>query len=326
MVLDLQNFDHTRPPRSWRELFKFRSFFGAGQRLRVELQPGTDLSRFRLDFTEPYLRDKPVRFDFSLYLFDRGRDDYNEQRVGTTVSFGKRFKRGRLQGWSGEISFRLERVRIDDIDLFASSEIRDDEGSHLLTSTKVALARDRTDNRFLPSTGDRFRISYEQFGVFGGDHGFGKLQAKYQRYRTIKTDILDRKSVLEVRAEAGAIIGDAPVFERFYAGGTGSIRGFDFRGVGPRDGIDDNNIGGDYLLLLGAEYSYPLFGENVRGHVFIDSGTAGTGAFRAAIGTGVRLTVNVFGPVPLEFNLAFPISSGSGDDEQVFSFLVGKLF
>ena len=323
VVLDLQNFDITDRPRSWRELFKFRSFFGAGQRLRVELQPGTNLSRFRLDFTEPYFRDKPVRFDIGLYLFDRGRDDYSEQRVGTTISFGKRFKRGRLQGWSGEISFRLERVRIDDVELFSSREIKNDEGSHLLTSAKVSLARDRTDNRFLPSTGDRFRISYEQFG---GDHGFGKLKAKYQRYQTIKTDVLDRKSVLELRAEAGAIIGDAPIFERFYAGGTGSIRGFDFRGVGPRDGLNGNNIGGDYLLLLGAEYSYPLFGENVRGHVFIDSGTAGTGAYRAAIGTGVRLTINVFGPVPLEFNFAFPISSGSGDDEQVFSFLVGKLF
>ncbi|MEK7756164.1 MAG: BamA/TamA family outer membrane protein, partial [Planctomycetota bacterium] len=124
----------------------------------------------------------------------------------------------------------------------------------------------------------------------------------------------------------GAIVGDAPVFERFYAGGTGSIRGFEFRGIGERDGLDDNNIGGDYLLLMGAEYSYPLYGENLRGHVFLDTGTAGAGAYRAAVGTGVRLTINLFGPLPLEFNLAMPVAKGDGDDEQVFSFLVGGIF
>ena len=326
VILDLKNFDITDRPRSWKELFKFRSFFGGGQRLRVELQPGTDLSRFRIDFTEPFLGDKPTRFDLGAYLFTRGRDGYDEQRVGMTVSFGKRFRRGRLHGWSGELSFRLERVRIEDIDLFAASDIHDDEGSHLLTSAKVTLVRDRTDNRFLPTTGDRFRVSYEQFGIFGGEHGFGKLLAKYQRYKTIKTDLLDRKSVLQLRAEAGTILGDAPIFERFYAGGTGSIRGFDFRGVGPHEGFDDNNVGGDFLLLLGAEYSYPLFGENVRGHVFLDTGTAGTGTYRAAIGTGIRLTINIFGPVPLEFNIAAPISTGSDDETQVFSFLIGRIF
>ena len=326
VVLDLKNFDISDWPRSWKELFKFRSFFGGGQRLRLELQPGTDLSRFRIDFTEPFLGDKPTRFDLGAYFFTRGRDGYNEQRVGATVSFGRRFRRGRLHGWSGELSFRLERVRVEDTDIFAASDIHDDEGSHLLTSAKVTLVRDRTDNRFLPSSGERLRISYEQFGIFGGDHGFGKLLAKYQRYKTIRTDLLDRKSVLQLRAEGGVILGNAPIFERFYAGGTGSIRGFEFRGVGQHEGIDDNNVGGDFLLLLGAEYSYPLFGENLRGHVFLDTGTAGAGTYRASIGTGIRLTINIFGPVPLEFNIAVPMSAGSDDGTQVFSFLIGRIF
>lgn len=326
VILDLQNFDLFDWPRSWEELFRFRSFFGAGQRLRLELQPGGDVNRFRIDFTEPYLLDKPIRFDWSTYLFERGRDGYNERRVGTTISLGKRFERGQLRGWSGELALRLESVNVDDIDLFASGEIRDDEGSNLMTSVKATMVRDRTDSRLLPSSGDRLRIGYEQYGILGGDHVFGKVTARYQWYKTIKTDLLDRKSVLQLRAQGGAIIGNAPVFERFFAGGTGSIRGFEFRGVGERDGIDENNIGGDYLVLLGAEYSYPLYGDNLRGHVFMDTGTVGSGMYRASIGTGVRFTINVLGPVPLEFNLAVPILSDSDDDEQVFSFLVGSLF
>ena len=169
-------------------------------------------------------------------------------------------------------------------------------------------------------------MSYEQFGLFGGDHDFGRLTVRYRWFKTLRTDALDRKSVLRLLAHGGAIVGDAPVFERFYAGGTGTIRGFEYRGVGPREGLDDNNIGGDYLILLGAEYSYPLFGDMVRGHVFMDTGTAGGDAYRVSIGTGIRLTLNILGPVPLEFNLAAPIMSDGDDETQVFSFVIGGLF
>ncbi len=323
LTLDLQNFDLFDTPRSLSELIKLKSFFGGGQRLRIELQPGTTLSRFRVDFTEPYLMNKPIRFDFSVFLFGRGRDGFDENRTGLTVSLNKRFERGRWAGWSGEIAARVEDAKIDDVDLFASKEIRRDEGSNLLAGIKGTLVRDRTDSRYLPTTGDRLRLSFEQVG---GDHVFGKITAGYNWYKTIQTDLLERKSVLRLRAEGGAIIGDAPVIERFYAGGTGTIRGFNFRGVGERDGIDNNNIGGDYMVLLGAEYSYPLFGDNVRGHFFLDTGTVGAGTYRASIGAGVRLTIDLIGPVPLEFNIAIPFSTGTDDEEQIFSFQIGSLF
>ena len=326
VVLDLQNFDLFDPPRNLRELFKFRSFFGGGQRLRIQLEPGADVNRFRIDFTEPYFLDKPLRFDASLYLFERGRDGYTERRGGPLVSFGRRLEQGPLAGWSSELAFGVEAVNVDDVDLFASREIRDDAGSQVLTSVKGTLVRDRTESRYLPTTGDRLRLGYEQFGLLGGDHVFGKLSARYQWYRTLRTDILERKSVLQFHAEGGLMVGDAPVFERFYAGGTGTLRGFAFRGVGEHDGIDDNNIGGDYLVLLGAEYAYPLFGDNLRGHIFVDTGTVGSGSYRASLGTGIRLTIPALGPVPLEFNLAVPVLRGADDDEQVFSFLVGGLF
>lgn len=326
VVLDMQNFDLFDSPRTWAEFFKLRSFFGGGQRLRIELQPGSQVNRFRIDFTEPHLFDKPLRYDLSLFYFERDRDGYNETRVGESSSFGKRFEKGILQGWSGELAFRTEHVKIDDVALFSSSEIRDDKGGNLLEGTKGTLVRDRTDSRFAPSKGDRFRISYEQLGLFGGDHQFGKLAGSYNWYTTLLTDRQERKHTLQLRAESGFIIGNAPVFERYYAGGIGSIRGFEYRGVGERDGIDRNNIGGDYLLLLGSEYSYPLYEDNLRGHIFLDSGTVGSGAFRAAVGTGVRFNLNFLGPLPLEFNLAFPFLSDAEDEEQIFSFAIGGIF
>lgn len=324
VVLNLQNFDLYDWPRSWSELFTPQSFFGGGQHLRLELQPGTEMSWFRIELTEPYLMDKPVRFDLSAYLFQRGRDGYIDRRGGGSVSFGKRFERGRLRGWRGELTLRAEDVTVDDVDLFAAREIREVEGGNLMFSARGALDRDRTDNRFEPSEGDRLQLAYQQYA---GDHTFGKLTAGYTWYKTLHKDLLDRKTVLKLRARGGVIVGDAPVFERFYAGGTGSIRGFAYRGIGERSGIDDNNIGGDFLALLGAEYSFPLVGENVRGLLFVDSGTVDSEAWRAAIGAGVRLTIRVLGRlVPVELGLAVPVSSDAEDEEQVISFQMGALF
>ncbi|MCH7873548.1 MAG: BamA/TamA family outer membrane protein, partial [Planctomycetes bacterium] len=272
IVLDMKNFDLADKPRTWSELLRLRSFFGGGQRLRIELQPGTLVSRYRLDFTEPYFMEKPIRFDFNAYLFRRFRDDYDERRGGTAISFGKRFERGTLRSWTGEIAFRAEEVSIGSLDFGVPQALLDVEGSNLETSIKVAIARDRTDNRHVPTAGDRLRLSYEQFGIFGGDEIYAKARADYTWFNTLSTDHRGRKRVLQLHVGGGAITGDAPVYNRFFAGGTGSIRGFDFRGVGEHKGLAKTNIGGDFMLLSGAEYSFPLIGDSVRGLVFLDTG------------------------------------------------------
>ncbi len=330
IMLDLKNFDLYDYPRSFSEFFRLRSFHGAGQRMRIEAQPGTELTRFRIDFTEPYLLDKPVRFDTSFYYFQRGRDDYDETRIGGNVSFGKRLARGPLKNWYGEIAFRLEEVSVDDVHLFAARDIHDDEGSTVLTSVKLSLVRDRTDNRFMPTKGDRLRLAYEQFGLLGGVDPFGEATAGYTWHTTVYTDALERKHVLSLRANAGYIVGDAPVYERFYAGGIGSMRGFQFRGVSPRQGLRDNAVGGEFMLLGGGEYSFPLYGELLRGLVFTDMGTVESGLeitqWRASVGAGIRLQINALGPIPMEFDVAAPVLKGDDDEEQVFSFFVGATF
>jgi outer membrane protein insertion porin family len=329
IVLEIRNFDLFDTPRSLSEFFKLRSFYGAGQRLRIEAQPGTELNRFRIDFTEPYFLDKPVRFDYSVYYFERGRESYDEERIGNTVSFGKRLRTGLLKGWYGELALRVENAVIDGLELLAPRDVRKDEGSHLFTSLKTTIVKDRTDSRLLPTKGDRLRLSYEQFGVLGGDV-FGKANAAYTRHFTLHTDEQERKSVLTLRGVTGYVVGDAPVIERFYAGGIGSLRGFDFRGISPRQGLKDRPVGGDFLLLATAEYSFPLYTELLRGLVFSDMGTVeedfGVSTWRMSVGVGVRLQLEFFGPVPMEFDFALPVSKDEDDDTQVFSFFVGATF
>jgi len=330
IVLENTNFDLMDWPRGWKEFVQGKSFRGAGQSMKLQFEPGTEYTRFRIDFREPYLMDKEIGFGTSLYLFERGRDGYDEERVGGNVSFGKAFEDGRLEGWAGEVAFRMEVIDVGDVESFAAKDIRDDEGSNYLSSIKLSLLHDTTDDRTLPGEGHRFRMSWEQTGFMGGDFTYAKLTGSYSRHYTVNEDEEGRKSIVSLRARVGQMLGESPVFERFYAGGIGSFRGFDYRGISPRDGLRKNRIGGEFMLLTGAEYSFPLYGKLMRGVLFTDMGTVeedfGINSWRASVGAGVRLTLDVFGGIPMEFDFAIPASSNSEDDERVFSFFIGLPF
>lgn len=330
ITIQNQNFDLFDWPRTWGEFLRGQAFRGDGQRLRISFEPGTELTRFRIDFTEPYFLDKPLRLDLSGYLFQRGRDSYDEQRLGFVPALSKRFESGLLKNWAIEGALRVEGIEISDLRDLASRQIVDVKGNSFLTAVKATIAHDTTDSRLVPSQGHRFTLGWEQVGALGGDYDFGKPIASFVWYKTMRTDIFDRKSVLALRADAGYIVGDAPVFERFYAGGFGSMRGFRFRGISPRAGIFNDKVGGDFILLAGGEYSVPLYADNVRGVAFLDMGTVeedfGVTSWRAAVGFGLRINLNFFGPVPLVFDFGFPIASEDQDDEQVFNFSFGASF
>jgi outer membrane protein insertion porin family len=221
-------------------------------------------------------------------------------------------------------------VKIDNVDPLAARDIRDAKGDHFLTAIKGAIVRDTTDSRLIPSRGYRVSFSWEQVGALGGDYAFGKPAAGISWYKTLRTDMLDRKSVLALRADAAYIVGDAPVFERYYAGGFGSLRGFSYRTISPRAGIKHQPVGGDFLFLTGGEYSFPLYGKTFRGVTFVDMGTVengfGLSTWRASAGLGLRVQVDFFGPVPLVFDLGFPLIKGDRDDTQVFNFAMGASF
>ena len=330
LSIENRNFDLFNWPRTFGEFFRGQAFRGAGQRFTLRAEPGTEVSRFRISFTEPYLLGRPVRLSTAVYVFQRGRKSYNEQRVGFTFSLGRRFESGWLDGWAIEGAMRVEAVDIGNVDPLASRQIREIRGKHTITSLKGSIVRDTTDSRILPSEGYRVAFSWEQVGALGGDFSFGKPTLSAAWYKTIRTDIFDRKSVLAVRGDIGMIAGNAPPFERFYAGGFGSIRGFSFRGVSPRAGVFKDPVGGDFVILTGAEYSFPLYAKTLRGVTFLDMGTVEEGFeitdWRASVGFGFRLNINFFGPVPLVFDFGFPIAQQDDDDIRVFNFSLGASF
>ncbi|MFA6132688.1 MAG: outer membrane protein assembly factor BamA [Phycisphaerae bacterium] len=325
VTLRQKNFDlyHWPTQQDWKN---GRAFKGGGQVLTVSVEPGTELSQAAIEWFDPALGDKNLSLGQKIYYFQRERETYMERRVGYVPSLGRRF----ANSWYGELAGRVEEVNIDDLDHHAPPEVREAKGGNFLIGPKASLTRDRTDSRWAPSTGDRFTVSYEQ--IFG-DWNFGRLNIDYRHYRTLMTDALNRKHILASRLAAGQIFGDAPVFEKFYGGGTGSIRGFKYRGISPRSAGEPGRgepIGGDFMLLANSEYTFPLIGEQLRGALFVDTGTVekdfGITEYRSSVGFGVRWVLPLLGQVPMSFDFGFPITKASDDDTQIFSFSVGWSF
>jgi outer membrane protein insertion porin family len=320
VIYEQRNFDYKKWPKSWRKFFSDDSFKGAGQRLRIALEPGTEVSRYSITFTEPYLKDKPISMTLSGSSWQRYRESYNEERLKGYVGFTKRMKKGYYR----ILAYRFEDVTVADVDDDAPKEVTDVKGSNLLAGIKIGFGRDTTDNRYSPTKGKSYEFSYEQVTM---DYSFGILEGTYRWYKTLREDLARRKTVLETKLYAGSIIGDAPVFEKFYAGGSGSVRGFDYRGISPRSGVDNDPIGSNWLATASGEIVMPMVGETLSGLLFVDTAMIETGGIRASVGIGVQIMIpQWFGPVPMRFELGLPVMKSEDDDTQMFSFSVGSLF
>jgi len=332
LIYDERNFDITDWPENLGELIPGRSFRGAGQSLRITAEPGTRLSQYSASFGDPYWGgepNKPIRLGLVGSSWERERESFDEGRLKGYIVFEKRYNKDR---WRRSIGFRAEDVDVDSIEPDAPIEIKSIEGRNFLAGVRFGIERNLTDDEFNPTAGSIFDASYEQVS---GDYTFGILKGTQRWYRTLHEDLAERKTVLAIKLLAATtIIDDAPPFEKFYGGGTGTygIRGFDYRGVSTR-GINtvtlerDDPIGSDWIFLANAEITVPLVSESLSALFFIDSGTIDSGGYRAAVGTGIQIMIpQWFGPVPMRFELAVPIMKDDDDETQVFSFSVGRLF
>jgi outer membrane protein insertion porin family len=335
IVYEERNFDIKGKPQTFGDFISGRAYKGAGQTMRISLEPGTEISQYSVSFTEPYLNDKPLSMNLTGASWQRFWESYDEARLKGFLGFEKRYK----NHWRRSIGFKVEDVDVSNIEDDAPKEIRDVEGKNLLVSVILGISREHTDNRMNPSRGYLFHLSYEQTA---GDFTFGKISGIYQRFHTLAVDLAERKTVLSTKIYGATIVGDAPPFEKYYAGGSGTyygIRGFEYRGVSRRgtptnpDGSviagakKEDPIGSDWIALANAELTVPMIGDNISWLFFVDSGIIDTGGPRAAAGTGVQILIpQWFGPVPMRFELSFPFMKDGDDETRVFSFSIGRLF
>jgi len=329
-VVEQRNFDIFDTPGSFKEFITGKAFRGAGQTLRISLEPGTEVSQYSISFTEPYFYNRPISLDVAGSRYIRGFESHLEERSRGYVGLEKRYK----NKWRRSIGFRAENIEVTDVDWDAPLEIKKDKGDNAIIGVSFGVSKNATNDRFLPTAGYIFNASVEPVS---GDHSYATVSSRYVRYKTLYEDLAERKTVLSTRFQASAILGDALASEKFYAGGSSTIRGFDYRGVSTRGkqttaaGVETNikkdPIGSDWLLLANAEVTVPLLDDTFSWLVFVDSGVIDTGGPRASLGTGIQMMIpQWFGPVPMRFEFATPLLKQEGDETQVFSFTVGRLF
>lgn len=318
------NFDIADWPESFGELASGRAFRGAGQRFQLSVAPGVDVSTYGVSLTEPNFLETDVSASVSSFYRFRNFDFYDEERLDFSAAFGVRI--GDL--WSLSLASRLNRVQLDSIDSTAPAKVFDDAGPTWFTGASVRLSRRDVDRPIRPSRGTILDLSFEQVGAFGGDLTFPVIKSDFTAFFLVDEDFLGRRSILRLNVQAGYIFDDAPVYESFYLGGR-SFRGFEFRTISPKGlnrggGQTNDPIGGSWLFFAGAQYEFPIFAEVLNGVFFVDSGTVteeiALDPYRVSIGAGIRLYIPQFGPIPLAFDFAYPISKDSLDEEEVFSF------
>jgi len=328
-AIDLQqrNFDISDTPDNLGELLTGQAFRGAGQRFNLTLQPGNETSNYAIAWREPYLLESDYFTGANARFFTRDRDSYAEERLGFFYDVGQRFG----DVWSASIGGRVDDVDITDVEPDAPVDVFAVQGKSLITGLSFSVARSTVDSRISPTAGSRISVSIEQVGALGGDYDFTKITARYNKFWKVDEDFLGRPTILSFNSRIGLIPqeDEAPIFERFTAGGR-SFRGFDFRGVGPRavqnntGVIGDDAAGGDFMLLAGLQYEFPLVQDALRGVIFTDQGTVqddfGLDEWRVTVGTGVRVKLPIFGAAPLAIDVAVPLLKEDTDEEQVISF------
>ena len=325
IILDEQNFDWRRFPRSWEEIRNGTAWRGDGQRFRMEAVPGTEVQKYTATFQEPYLLDMPVSLGLSGYFYNRWYHEWSEERVGGRVALGYQF----TNDLSGTVAFRGAKIQIYDPISPTPGELDDVVGDNTLLGFRGQLTHDTRDNPFLATEGHLFEIGVEQVT---GSFDYTRGDVDFRKYFLLRQHPDGSgRHVLSLSARAAVTSDDTPIYEHYYAGGFSTIRGFDFRGASPRDS-NGVIVGGHFMMLGSVEYMFPITAdENLRAVVFCDTGTVEptidnwTDNYRVAPGIGLRVMIPAMGPAPIALDFAFPVREEPGDETEVFSFFLGFL-
>ena len=304
------------------DILNFPTFTGGGQSLTIRAELGMVRSNYNIGWTDPWILGFPILFGFDVYRMahDKATDvgwAYDETRTGTDLKLGKEL----TDTLRADLFYRLEQIKISNLDDNSSPDFKNEEGTNILSSLTLEMTQDTRDNVFNPGKGYVLSGSIEDAGgIFFGDKDFVKGTASLSYYHTFF-----EKFVLELKGRMGLAgaygnSDEVPVYERFYAGGANTIRGYKERNVGPRDDGSGEPIGGEALLVGNAEVTFPIYEKVLKGAIFYDVGNVWRrsgdfvtgGNYKAGAGIGIRVKTPV-GPVRVDYG--YPLSRNFNDDK-----------
>jgi len=255
------------------------------------------------------------------------RDAYQAKTASLSAGFERQSNFIWQKKWTWSLGAEL--IATDERDhVEATGEPR--RRTYFIGALPGSLGYDASNDLLNPTKGFRLlgRLSPE-ISFQGGAFPYARTQIDGSLYHSVSDSV-----VAAGRIRLGTIVGahrdDIAPSRRYYAGGGGSVRGYGYQQVGPRD-IDGDPIGGRSLaeFALEARIRLKSFGGNFGVVPFLDGGTLSTGAFpnmkdwQFGAGLGVRYYSN-FGPIRLD--VGTPLNPQKGDSRIAVVVGLGQAF
>lgn len=311
-----------------------RNLLGNAQDVKLYVQKSARGDQVDLSFTEPYFMDKDLSTGFNLYNITRDNKDessYSSKTSGGMVSGAYSIS----ENLRHTLKYSLSTVEITDIQPYASTFVRDQQGRNITSLVGHTLMYDRRDNKFDPTDG--YYVSFSQdFAGVGGDSKFLRNEARTGYYKpVVREDVIFNTSV-----RGGYIEGwggqNVRINDRFFVGGN-NLRGFKDAGIGPRDITSTDALGGNVYYTGTVGFSFPLgLPEELgfKGETFVDAGSLfdadqksasiqDKSSLRASAGFGVAWT-SPLGPIRID--ISQPFMKQSYDKTQQVRFDFGTRF
>ena len=303
--------------------------FGYGRPLTTSLEISERSYKGEIAYEDPYLFDTDFQFKSRVSALSYDFDGYSKFELGTRLDLSRQFTKHYLAG----LILAIRHVEI------TTNDIRPPEligrGTYFVNSIGFTQTFDFRDSPFVPTRGFVFDSTFDlATSTLGSDIDFVRSTFRASYYLSfaerassaadIGSELGDRstlswfkRSGLAFGARMGIIHSlnsnapdealAIPIDERFFSGGSTTVRSFGERTLGPHD-RRGNPIGGESYTIFNIEYTFPLFGE-LQGVVFTDAGNLQPTAeevslddMRYAIGAGLRYKLPI-GPIRLDYGV-----------------------
>ncbi|MBK8453590.1 MAG: outer membrane protein assembly factor BamA [Thiofilum sp.] len=312
------------------------NFMGTGKELEIAFDNSSANRNFRIGYNNPFYTHEGVSRGFNVYYnkYDASKDDissYVSNRVGADLSYA--IPLGENDAIHFKVGGEKREIVLGTDPATHIKEFTDKHGfDYRQIPATLSYVHDTRNRVLFPTSGQRHRVSL-QAAIPGSDLQYAKLGYDGALYKEINKDI-----TFALKAKVGVGKGQKgldslPFFEKYTAGGIGTVRGYDSNSLGPKDSKGESK-GGDALFATTAEIYFPVpLATDVKGlkmSAFVDAGNVfdDTNSFkakelRASAGLGI-IWVSPFGP--LEVSVARPLNAKDGDKKQSLQFSLGANF
>jgi outer membrane protein insertion porin family len=298
------------------------NLFGTGLGLSIQAMASEEVNRLGLIFSDPHLFGSDFELEARVDYEDRQGDQYDQQRIRTRIMIEKAITEQLRIGFGA----RLEFVTLDDMaEGYQAQNVDVRKETRIIGMISTLVYKNETRD----SAGDvkkGHRIKLALLPSYADEGAYLKAFTEIVGAVSLGENSSGASHTLSGRITLGYASDKAPVFEKFYAGGIGTIRGFDSRSITP----NNSGVGANTLISMNASYSFPLIKNRIKGVIFIEAASVGTSftsmdGLRAVGGLGVRANLrDTFLGTSIEAGYAHPLISQEGDRLKPFYFMFGE--